>query len=123
MQQISLRRIIPFFLLALVAVAAIFVPVLPHFADEGKYNAADIAWVIVATALVFLMTPGLAFFYGGMVHRKNVISTMIKSVVAAGVVVAAGSGFFSGVGVGFAGGSSSSSSAAAAPAWLNTSEG
>jgi len=35
---------------------------------------------------VFLMTPGLAFFYGGMVHRKNVISTMIKSVVAAGVV-------------------------------------
>jgi Amt family ammonium transporter len=42
--------------------------------------------VIVATALVFLMTPGLAFFYGGMVHRKNVISTMIKSVVAAGVV-------------------------------------
>jgi len=40
----------------------------------------------VATALVFLMTPGLAFFYGGMVHRKNVISTMIKSVVSAGVV-------------------------------------
>ena len=36
--------------------------------------------------MVFLMTPGLAFFYGGMVHRKNVISTMIKSVVAAGVV-------------------------------------
>jgi Amt family ammonium transporter len=40
----------------------------------------------MATALVFLMTPGLAFFYGGMVHRKNVISTMIKSVVATGVV-------------------------------------
>ena len=50
------------------------------------YSSADIAWIIVATALVFLMTPGLAFFYGGMVHRKNVISTMIKSVVAAGVV-------------------------------------
>ncbi|MEO5905594.1 MAG: ammonium transporter, partial [Saprospiraceae bacterium] len=46
----------------------------------------DIAWITIATALVFLMTPGLAFFYGGMVHRKNVISTMIKSVVAAGVV-------------------------------------
>jgi Amt family ammonium transporter len=41
---------------------------------------------LIATALVFLMTPGLAFFYGGMVHRKNVISTMIKSTVAAGVV-------------------------------------
>src|SRR4030095_16842198 len=46
----------------------------------------DIVWVVVATALVFLMTPGLAFLYGGMVHRKNVISTMIKSMVAAGIV-------------------------------------
>ena len=44
------------------------------------------AWMIVATALVFLMTPGLAFFYGGMVNRKNVISTMIKSLIAAGLV-------------------------------------
>ncbi|HSQ45012.1 MAG TPA: ammonium transporter, partial [Ginsengibacter sp.] len=51
-----------------------------------KYNSADIAWIIVATALVFLMTPGLAFFYGGMVHRKNVLSTMIKSFVATGIV-------------------------------------
>ena len=41
--------------------------------------------MIVATALVFLMTPGLAFFYGGMVNRKNVISTMIKSLIAAGL--------------------------------------
>jgi ammonium transporter, Amt family len=75
----------PFLILALVAIGAIFIPSLPNF-DDGKFNAADVAWVIVATALVFLMTPGLAFFYGGMVHRKNVISTMIKSVVAAGVV-------------------------------------
>jgi Amt family ammonium transporter len=42
--------------------------------------------MIVATALVFLMTPGLAFFYGGMVHRKNILSTMIKSFVATGIV-------------------------------------
>ena len=63
-----------------------FIPSLPNFDDAVNYNGADIAWIIVATALVFLMTPGLAFFYGGMVHRKNVISTMIKSVVAAGVV-------------------------------------
>lgn len=81
------KQITPFVVLALVALAAIFVPSLPAFEDKaGAYNAADIAWIIVATALVFLMTPGLAFFYGGMVHRKNVISTMIKSVVAAGVV-------------------------------------
>jgi ammonium transporter, Amt family len=68
------------------AVAALFIKPLADFADVTKYNSADIAWIIVATALVFLMTPGLAFFYGGMVHRKNVISTMIKSMVATGIV-------------------------------------
>jgi len=75
----------PFLILLLLSLVAIFVPTLPNF-DDGKYNAADIAWIIVATALVFLMTPGLAFFYGGMVTRKNVISTMIKSLIAAGVI-------------------------------------
>jgi Amt family ammonium transporter len=85
MKKFGFRRVFPFALLLVLAVAAIFVPSLPNF-DEGKYNAADTGWIIVATALVFLMTPGLAFFYGGMVHRKNVISTMIKSVVAAGLV-------------------------------------
>jgi Amt family ammonium transporter len=76
----------PFLILMLVATVAIFVPSVANFIDAGKYNSADIAWIIVATALVFLMTPGLAFFYGGMVHRKNVLSTMIKSFVATGVV-------------------------------------
>ncbi len=84
--RVKLNQALPFVILMLIAVAAIFVPSVASFNDGGKYSAADIAWVIVATALVFLMTPGLAFFYGGMVHRKNVISTMIKSVVAAGVV-------------------------------------
>lgn len=84
--KIDLKRIAPFSILALIAIASVFIPSLPGFADTAKYNGADIAWLLVATALVFLMTPGLAFFYGGMVHRKNVISTMIKSVVAAGVV-------------------------------------
>jgi ammonium transporter, Amt family len=85
MKSFSITKFAPFFVLAIVAIAAIFIPSLPNF-DDGKFNAADVAWILVATALVFLMTPGLAFFYGGMVHRKNVISTMIKSVVAAGVV-------------------------------------
>src|SRR5205807_1711423 len=67
-------------------IIAAFVPSLPSFQNEKLYNQADIAWILVATALVFLMTPGLAFFYGGMVHRKNVLSTMIKSVLSAGVV-------------------------------------
>lgn len=85
MKNLSLAKLAPFLILAAVAIAAIFIPSLPNF-DDGKFSGADIAWILVATALVFLMTPGLAFFYGGMVHRKNVISTMIKSVVAAGVV-------------------------------------
>src|SRR5678815_1579651 len=86
MKKVSFKQIAPFLILALVALTSIFIPSLPSFNDDGKYNTADIAWIIVATALVFLMTPGLAFFYGGMVHRKNVLSTMMKSFVATGVV-------------------------------------
>ena len=87
MRTLSIKQFAPFIVLATLAVAAIFMPALPSFDDGGKsYVGADIAWIIAATALVFLMTPGLAFFYGGMVHRKNVISTMIKSMVATGVV-------------------------------------
>src|SRR5687767_13683160 len=86
-KKVTSRQIAPFLILAAVAIAALFIPAVSAFEDkEGVYNGADIAWIIVATALVFLMTPGLAFFYGGMVNRKNVISTMIKSVVAAGIV-------------------------------------
>ncbi len=49
-------------------------------------NPGDVAWMVVASAFVLLMTPGLAFFYGGMVDRKNVISTMLQSFVALGVI-------------------------------------
>lgn len=86
MKKINLQRYIPFLVLMVVAIIALFVPSLTIFDDAGKYNSADIAWILVATALVFLMTPGLAFFYGGMVNRKNVLSTMIKSFVATGIV-------------------------------------
>jgi Amt family ammonium transporter len=86
MRNLTVRNVAPFLILIAIAIGAIFIPSLPNFDDAGKYSGSDVAWIIVATALVFLMTPGLAFFYGGMVHRKNVISTMIKSVVAAGVV-------------------------------------
>ncbi len=46
----------------------------------------NIAWMLVSTAFVLLMTPGLAFFYGGMVSKSNIISTMLQSFVALGVV-------------------------------------
>lgn len=85
--MLKIKQVLPFVILAAIGLIAAFIPSLPIFDDGGKiYNSADISWILVATALVFLMTPGLAFFYGGMVHRKNVISTMIKSIVAAGVV-------------------------------------
>ncbi len=86
MSKLTFKNLAPFLFLTIVAVAALFVPSFADFDGSSTYSSSDIAWMIVATALVFLMTPGLAFFYGGMVHRKNVISTMIKSVVAAGVV-------------------------------------
>jgi len=89
MSKMRAKQILPFILLVIIALIAMFIkPEADHVANAGEapYNPSDIAWVLVSTALVFLMTPGLAFFYGGMVNRKNVISTMIKSVVAAGIV-------------------------------------
>jgi len=89
MAKITAKRILPFIILAALALIAMFSKPEADFvpaATATQYSTADIAWVLISTALVFLMTPGLAFFYGGMVHRKNVISTMIKSVVAAGIV-------------------------------------
>lgn len=44
-------------------------------------NSGDTAWVLVATALVMMMTPALGFFYGGMVHRRNILSTLNLSFV------------------------------------------
>jgi len=54
--------------------------------DTLKFDTGDTAWMIVATALVLLMTPGLGFFYGGMVGKKNVISTMLQSFMAMVIV-------------------------------------
>jgi Amt family ammonium transporter len=58
--------------------------------DQSKHGEAvvsgDTAWVLTATALVLLMTPGLSFFYGGMVQRKNVVSTLFQSFIAMAVI-------------------------------------
>jgi Amt family ammonium transporter len=89
MSKVKAKQILPFLILVAVALIAMFIKPEADFVPGEKdtpYNSSDIAWVLISTALVFLMTPGLAFFYGGMVNRKNVISTMIKSVVAAGIV-------------------------------------
>src|SRR3954471_18520297 len=52
----------------------------------NEISPADTAWVSVCTALVMLMTPGLALFYGGMVRGKNVLSTFMHSFFAMGVM-------------------------------------
>src|SRR6058998_1712923 len=49
-------------------------------------NAGDTAFVLVSAALVALMTPGLAFFYGGLVRRKNFLAIMMQSFISMGVV-------------------------------------
>ena len=52
----------------------------------GTHLWANVAWMITATIFVLMMTPGLSFFYGGMVRRKNVISTMLQSFIVMGFV-------------------------------------
>ena len=89
MSKRKAKQILPFVFLVAIALLAMFVKPTADFvpgANDPQYSSSDIAWVLISTALVFLMIPGLAFFNGGMVNRKNVISTMIKSVVAAGIV-------------------------------------
>jgi ammonium transporter, Amt family len=54
----------------------------------GNINTGDTAFVLISGALVCLMTPGLAFFYGGLVRRKNVLAIMMQSFIAMGVVTA-----------------------------------
>ena len=64
------------------ALLALMLPI-GLFADESALNSGDTAWMIVATALVMLMTPaGLALFYGGLTRSKNVLNTMGMSLIA-----------------------------------------
>ena len=58
----------------------------PNFAFASEINTADTAWMMVATALVMLMIPGLALFYGGMVRSQNVLSVVMHSLYAMGIM-------------------------------------
>jgi Amt family ammonium transporter len=77
----------PFLLLVVLALSALFLKLPAAKVPTGDpINSGDVAWMMTASALVLLMTPGLSFFYGGMVGFKNVVSTMLQSVVALGVI-------------------------------------
>lgn len=80
--------LLPFLLLLVVVVLALFNNGIPDAAPEAfeGVDTGDTAWMLVASALVLIMTPGLAFFYGGMVSKKNVISTMLQSFISMAVI-------------------------------------
>lgn len=84
--KIKYRNTIPFLLLLIIVVVSLaWKPVstaVPGFNTSG----ADTAWMLTATALVLIMTPGLAFFYGGMVDKKNVLSTMLQSFISMALI-------------------------------------
>jgi ammonium transporter, Amt family len=61
-------------------------PVKTPAMDLDGINTGDTAWMLISSALVFLMTPGLAFFYGGLVRSRNVLNTMMMSLVLVAVV-------------------------------------
>jgi Amt family ammonium transporter len=77
---------LPFLLVAAVSVLGAFFRGAPQAVVGGPINTGDVAWMLTATGLVLLMTPGLSFFYGGMVRTKNVVSTMLQSFVAMAVI-------------------------------------
>lgn len=89
--KLEKRWVSAFVIITLVAVVGL---VWPHtdpvagttFGTLDQLNTADIAWILTSSCLVLLMTPGLSFFYGGMVGKKNVISTMLKSFICLGVI-------------------------------------
>lgn len=82
-----MKKFIPFGVLIIVIILALVFPSVDIVnIKDSQINSGDTAWLLVSTALVLIMTPGLAFFYGGMVSKKNVLSTMMQSFVCMGVI-------------------------------------
>lgn len=73
-------------LAALTGALAALVPGLAFAEEAVEISSGDTAWLLVSTALVMLMTPGLALFYGGMVRKKNVLGTIMHSFAALAVM-------------------------------------
>lgn len=81
-----LKRFAPILVLIAVCALAFVFPGYPKSIATEGLDSGDIAWMLTASAMVLIMTPGLAFFYGGMVNPKNIISTMLQSFVAMGII-------------------------------------
>ncbi|CAF1602272.1 unnamed protein product, partial [Didymodactylos carnosus] len=57
-----------------------------HIMTSTILNSGDNAWMLTSTALVYMMTPALAFFYGGLVENKNILNQLFLSIVCMGIV-------------------------------------
>jgi Amt family ammonium transporter len=76
-------KLVPIIVLASILILSFLVPAIPGaIPTHPGISLADTGWMLTATAFVLIMTPGLAFFYGGMVNKKNVLSTMLQSFVS-----------------------------------------
>ncbi len=91
--NIEKRWIISFVIISIVCISGALWPapiltedIKSQFGTLDHIVPADVAWMLTASCLVLIMTPGLSFFYGGMVGKKNVISTMLQSFICLGVV-------------------------------------
>lgn len=73
-------------MMVIIAIGGLFAGEPSFECDMSKIDGADVAWLITATIFVLMMTPGLSFFYGGMVGARNVISTMLQSFIAMGLI-------------------------------------
>jgi len=82
-----MKKYVPFGALLIALIIALVTPTTEVTTmTVGTIDTGDTAWLLMSAALVLLMTPGLAFFYGGMVAKKNVISTMLQSFVCLGLI-------------------------------------
>ena len=89
-KRLNKKWIIAFVLISVACIAGLFWSPAPIdsslFGTEEDISVGDTAWILTSTSLVLLMTPGLSLFYGGMVNKKNIISTMLQSFISLGVV-------------------------------------
>lgn len=79
--------LLPFLLLMAIVAAGAFNPGQSlQGSTAGTIDTGNTAWMIVATALVMIMTPGLGLFYGGLANKKNIISTVLQSFISLGII-------------------------------------
>ncbi len=88
--KVKKRWLVSFVIISIVSIVSLFWEnkneLQSQFSTVEAINFADVAWLLTSSSFVLLMTPGLSFFYGGMVGKKNVISTMLQSFISLGVV-------------------------------------